>query len=476
MRLNQRLVPKQTQKLIMTQQMQQSMHILQLPLLELHPLIEQELTNNPCLEEASETSLIGESPIKKDEFSPPAEGTVQTTSEILENLKQQIKNSNSDDWQERLYTQGSPDDEYFAYKSSLITKGYSLQEDLLKQLRFIVSDPETIKIGETIIGNIDDNGYLKSSSQEMAEVLEKPITAVEKVLKIIKQLEPAGVGAEDLKECLILQLERKNLLDPATRIIIQEHLKDIGLKRYSQIAKRLQLPRAQVQEIAAVISNLDPKPGQNICKDNIQSITPDIILEKNELGYNITINHQNLPHIRTNHVYKQLLKDKNTAEEIKQYLRQKMYNATNLIRSLYQRQHTLTQVVQCIIDFQFDFLEKGVQYLTPMNLKHVAEKLKLHESTISRAVANKYIQTPFGVMPLKDFFSSGIARNDGGQNSVTHIKFEIEKLIKSESAEKPLSDQYIINLLKQKDINIARRTVAKYRRQLKILPAYLRKK
>lgn len=478
MRLKQQLAPKLVQKLIMTQQMQQSMQVLQLPILELKSIIEQELTNNPCLEDATiEQGIDQAEPNKKEEFSPADEPEIRSASSILENTNKQSDSIDEENWHENFYEQMPvPNEEFFTYKTSLITKGASLQEDLLKQLKLYTIEPDIIKIGEVIIGNIDDNGYLKATLEEIAASMQKNVPEVEAALKIVQQLEPAGIAARDLKECLLLQLERKNALDDITRRIIMGYLEELGKKRFSQVAKTMQITLSKVKKIADIIAGLDPKPGRNISKEDIPSITPDIVLEKTDEGYNIIINNQSIPHIRVNQLYKKILQDKTTDDKTKDFLKQKMYAATGLIRSLYLRQQTLVSVVQCIINVQHDFLEKGMEYLKPMSLKQVAVKINMHESTISRAVANKYIQTGYGVIALKSFFSTSLARDDGESDSAASIKFEIERLISSEPKENPLSDQEIISALKQKGITLARRTVAKYRQQLKILPTYLRKK
>ncbi|MEA3347355.1 MAG: RNA polymerase factor sigma-54, partial [Candidatus Auribacterota bacterium] len=360
------------------------------------------------------------------------------------------------------------------FQETLITKSSTLQEELMRQYRLANINSEDLDVAEQIIGNIAENGYLAASIEEIAQSTGFTQELIQSVLEKVQSLEPAGVAARDLNECLLLQLKRRGKENSTEAIIIKNFLNELAAKKYNLISKELKISLAQVKKYVLNISNLDPKPCRNYATGALR-IVPDVILEKTPTGYEIIINAKNLPQLSISQVYKKILKDKNCPEEAMKFIKEKLKNAQNLISGLSQRNQTLERVTKCIISYQGEFIEKGIFNLKPLTLKEVAKKLQVHPSTISRTVANKYIQTPYGTFALKNFFSQAIV-SESGTLSNQKIKATLEELIKTEPQDKPYSDQEIEKILRSKSMNISRRTVTKYRNALKISPAHLRRK
>jgi len=462
MALKQRLIQKQLQKMIMSMKMQQSMHILQLPIVELNQLIAQEIATNPVLEtEIDKSTQSPDSPQIRDVKDMDFE-------------REWVNNDNV--WFSEFFdkSQVARSIEKHNFQETLITKPSTLLEELMQQFRLMNDSKQDQLIAEQIIGNIAENGFLVTSPEEIAQTLEIDVDQVEAVLKIIQSLEPAGVGARDLKECLILQLNRQGKENSKEAQIVAGFLPELASKKYAKISRELKIPLALIKKYAKKISQLDPKPCRNFATESLR-IVPDVILEKTPEGYEITINSKNLPRLSISQLYKKMLKDKSCPEETLKFIKEKFKNAQNLISGLTQRQITLQRVTRCVIDYQIDFIDKGITTLKPLTLKEVAEKLEVHPSTISRTVANKYIQTPYGTFALKKFFSQAIASADGDLSN-QKIKATIDEMIKKEPENSPYSDQEIVKLLKEKGMSISRRTVTKYRNALKIPPAHLRRK
>lgn len=474
MALKQRLLQKQVQKMIMSAKMQQSMHILQLPIVELDQLIAEELASNPVIEQ--------EAP--KNSEDPQSTEIQRTSSSADGDLTSKDKNElqlehdwldNDNVWFSDFFDRSSIKQamDKHNYQETLITKSTSLHEDLIQQFRIINDNPQDIVIAEEIIGNIADNGYLVTQIEEIAQQLQCPKERIEQVLIQVQNLDPAGVGARDLKECLLIQLRRQGKGNSNEALIIDEFLSELASKKYSKISKALKITQNQVKKYAKKISELDPKPCRNYSTEALR-IIPDVILEKTPTGYEIIINSKNLPKLTISQLYKKMLKNKSCSEETFNFIREKLKNAQNLINGLNQRQQTLQRVTEYIIGYQEDFIEKGIFNLLPLTLKEVAEKLSVHPSTISRTIANKYIQTPFGTFALKKLFSQAIEAEEGILSN-QKIKATIDELIKTEPTSAPYSDQKIVKILKEKGIKISRRTVTKYRNELKIPPTHLRK-
>jgi len=462
--LKQELSLKQTQKLVMTPQMQQSIYMLQMPLLELKETIEQELVENPMLELVKETETVN------------VEDSIDT--DIKEELEQFAKLDR--DWQEYYSQAHEKEDtrgkqEKRDYAETLITNSSGLREHLFKQLHLVKLSDDDYKIGEIIINEINDDGYLQSSVNELASITNVPPKSIEKILGIIQQFDPAGVGARTIDECLLIQIKSMDKENTYNQKIVKYHLGDIGKKSYKSIAKDLNISERKVIKEARLICSLEPKPGRKYNPVQIKYITPDVTLKKvtEEDEYTIIINNEELPMIRINPLYRKLAQSCGE-EKAKRFLLEKFKSAIWLLKSIKQRHATISKVTKYIIKYQKEFLEKGLSHLKPLILREIADALKMHQSTISRAISNKYIQTPHGLLPFKYFFSGAVSMSNDSASS-TYIKSKIRHLIENENRKKPISDQKTADKLNTSGIDIARRTVAKYRESLNILPSSLRK-
>jgi len=418
-------------------ELRQSLKILTLPLLDLKTAIQEELTNNPLLEET---------PPKN---TPTTEARLSSSS---------APGTNSD------------------LTLSLAARKPSLQDILLRQLGMFSDTDEELHIGQEIIGNIDDNGYLKTTTEDIAATLKAPLEKVESVHKLILHFDPPGVAARNLAECLLTQLELANETDPLLKKLIQDYLDDIAKKNYSHIAKSLKEPLEKIEFLIKQILRLDPKPGRNYSSENIQHIVPDIIIDDKGEEFDISINNEDIPTLNVNKDYRKMLKANNLDPQTKEFLTQKLHNALELLRSIYKRQRTLRKVVDIVVETQPEAMRSGLSHLVPMTFREIAERLSMHESTISRTVMNKYMQLPWGVVALKDFFTSSIQDKNGDSISSSHIKGLIKELIEKEDKKHSLSDADIAKILTgEKNLNISRRTVAKYREELRILSSTFRR-
>jgi RNA polymerase sigma-54 factor len=328
-------------------------------------------------------------------------------------------------------------------------------------------------IGEAIIGNLDDDGLLKADLPELAEQLGVTLDQVEKVLALVQGFDPTGVAARDLRECLLLQLRADPAPDEVAIDIIEHHLEDLERRRYADIAKALKLPLDRIMESVEWIQGLEPKPGRPFGGGDTRYIAPDVTIQKVDDDYIVVLNEEGIPRLRVNSLYRTLLRG--SAGEDKQFVEQKLRSAVWLIKSVEQRQRTLRKVSQSLVKFQRDFLDKGLMFLKPLALRDVGEDIGMHESTISRVTTNKYVQTPQGLFELKYFFHSGIASTNGEVKSSVSVKKMIQDMIAAEEATAPLSDQDIAKNLHDQGLTIARRTVAKYREELGILPSHQRR-
>ncbi len=418
-------------------ELRQSLKILTLPLLDLKTAIQEELTNNPLLEEV------------------PTKNTLTTEARLSSSS---APGTNSD------------------LTLSLAARKPSLQDILLRQLGMFSDTDEELHIGQEIIGNIDDNGYLKTTTEDIANTLKVPLEKVESTHKLILHFDPPGVAARNLAECLLTQLELANETDPLLKIIVEHHLDDIAKKNYSHIAKSLKEPLEKIEFLIKQILRLDPKPGRNYSSENIQHIIPDIIINDNGDEFDISINNEDIPTLNVNKDYRKMLKDQTLDPKTKEFLTQKLHNALELLRSIYKRQRTLRKVVDIVAEAQPEAMRSGLTHLVPMTFREIAERLEMHESTISRTVMNKYMQLPWGVVALRDFFTSSIQDKNGDGVSSSHIKGLIKELIEKEDKKHPLSDADIAKILtSEKNLNISRRTVAKYREELRILSSTFRR-
>jgi RNA polymerase sigma-54 factor len=472
MELQPKLHMKQTQQLIMTPRLQQALKLLQLPTMELEQILKQEVLLNPMLEmvdEYEEKQEIDESGEENDSDTPESEAEEQTKEDPLEEYFEKFDDPDT------YYSKEEREEKEHYERTPVYIPQF--QESLLSQLRMTSLNEEELMIGDYIIGNLDDSGYLLCCTvQDIAEDLDVDESMVEKVLEVIQNFEPSGVGARNLRECLLIQLRKKGFEGSLPWILVSDHFEEIEKNRYSQLIKTLKTTSEEMSEARDIIRNLNPKPGESDASGENRYVIPDLIVERIEDNYIVYLNDKNVPRLQVNRAYKSLLKSPNNSnDDTRAYLNEKFQSAKWLIKTIEQRRQTMLKVMNYIVKHQQDFFEKGINYLRPLTLAEVADSIGMHESTVSRVTNNKYVQTPRGVFELKFFFSSSINTQDGNAIAARSAKQRILDLIQSEDPKKPYSDQEIVKALKKEGIVIARRTVAKYRDQLKILPARLRK-
>ena len=493
---------KLMQKLVMTPQLQQAIKLLQLSRLELTDVIRSEMQENPTLEEVAEGAAPEEQ--KGDGEAKEPEGP--------EELKGEGDGIQEMDWAQYLESYSTPttrvtyeDEDRQSFESTL-TKQRSLIDHLEWQLRLSNMDDREMIVGANIIGNIDEDGYLQATVDEIASQCEEESDFVEAVLKKIQGFDPIGVAARTPQECLLIQvrkLEQATLDEIAAQYeedpaLVEEVLKKneeiesggsvveriltdfiplLEKKKFSAIAKELHISMEDVFAAIKIIAGLEPKPGRAFGGGETQYITPDIYIYKVGNDFEIVQNEDGLPKLRVSKYYQDILSDGSAATEAtREYVKEKLRNAQWLINSINQRQRTIYKVTKSIIKFQREFLEKGLKCLRPLVLRDVAEDINMHESTISRVTTNKYVHTPQGIFELKFFFKSKVHSMNGQEISSESVKEKIRQIIANEDSNKPISDQAIVALLRRNDIDIARRTVAKYRENMKILPSTKRKK
>ena len=499
-----RLDLRLSQKLVMTPQLQQAIKLLQLSRLELQQNLQQQLVENPLLEDQAlesqeeETTNTEEGSERVKEVEGEADGSadaddVQPAIKESEPLtSEEWDNILGNDWRPAQRDQiGAGDEEFPSYEQTL-TKPTSLEEHLDWQLRLSSLEGADRDIGRLIIGNLDEDGYLRVPLAELIEDAHCPCEQLESVLRKIQTFDPPGVAAHDLTECLLIQLrliqhDEAGLEKPlpsevsmeVVSAIIHNHLIDLQKKRYQVVAKALAVTLDEVYEAVHVIEGLEPKPGRPFSMDSNSIIIPDVYVVKHEGEWVVLLNEDGLPRLRISPYYRRLLTHSGEdAGTTKTYLEEKLKGAQWIIRSIDQRNKTIVKVVTSLIKFQEAFLEKGIQYLRPLVLKQVAEDVGMHESTISRVTTNKYVHCPQGILELKFFFNAGIQRADnrGEDMSSVTVRELIREMVAQEESANPLKDQEIVSRLKQKNILIARRTVAKYRAELHIASASQRKR
>jgi RNA polymerase sigma-54 factor len=464
MALESRLELRLSQKLILTPQLQQAIKLLQLPHLELSEFLSQELIENPFLEESVE-----EIPVEELTQEEKESVEIEEAQEDAEAPLEKLMNFTVDEYfEERGYdgkdlgyfnpgTVSPPSFEQF------LTRGPDLYDHLLWQLRFS-NDPESIrKIGEVIIGNIDENGYLRASIEEIIDGTKTQREPVEKALSLIQGFDPIGVGARNVMECLLLQLKALNLGGTLVEKIIINNMDELEKRKYPQIAQQYNLPLKDIMSAVKIIEGLEPKPGRNFSNYNTNYVVPDVFLVKTADGYQIILNDEGLPRLRVSSFYKKLIQQNNAvSKEDKQFLVEKLRSAVGLLKSLDQRDRTIYRVTESLLSLQTEFFDKGIKYLKPLTLRDVASVLNMHESTISRVTSSKYLSCEHGTFCFRFLFSSALQSGMGSVSS-TSVKDIIKKIVIEEDSQKPLSDQNIGEMLKKNGIIIARRTVAKYR-------------
>jgi RNA polymerase sigma-54 factor len=460
------------QQLIMTPQLQQAIKLLQLSRLELLETVHTELQTNPVLEEHTSEGGDDEKELVKDSDSEPNLAEVDVQEKMREDM----------DWESYLseYNKGWAESPYEAREApsfeNVTASKPSLQSHLMWQLNMTrVSEPLK-EIAVHIIGNLDDDGYLTASVEELAETTHRPVEDVLETLSTVQNFDPVGVAARDTRECLLIQARFQNFGGTLIERILLDHMDKLENKKYDLLSKSLSVPLEEVLDAVSTITTFEPKPGRQYSDEETIYISPDIYVFKVGDEYEIVLNEDGLPKLKINAYYRDILTSKEALEDgTKQYIQDKLKSAAWLIKSIHQRQRTIYRVTSSIVHFQREFLDKGITHLKPLVLRHVAEDIQMHESTISRVTTNKYVHTPQGVFELKYFFNSAIQCLDGESVSSETVKDHLKNIIKSENRTRPYSDQEIADMLKQHNVDVARRTVAKYREALGILPSRKRK-
>ncbi|MDA7521347.1 RNA polymerase factor sigma-54 [Verrucomicrobia bacterium] len=485
-----------SQKMALSQmlapQLQQSLALLQAPMLELKALVNQELEQNPVLEELIEQELKSkdsssdtESDSSKDageSFSDSDNSNdSRDTSEEWESQIEKLSQLDQE-WRDYFSETALPvkrhskeDDERRQHMFDSLTTTTSLQETLREQVRLSDLSPDQHQIADLLIGNIDEKGYLNASIDELVFSTNTPKETIQVILELIQTFEPAGVAAIDLRECLMLQLERAEREMTLEYRILDRCFKLLGKRKFPEIARDLGVSLEHVVEATEHISRLNPRPGNAYLNDGETYVSPEVFITKTGDEYVVSTNNDHIPRIRISNTYKDLLSQTGSASDLKEYIREKIRSGKFLIKSIDQRQQTISNIAKEIVRRQNEFFDNGIAHLKPMTMMQVAEKVGVHETTVSRAVSGKYLQCAQGIFEMKFFFTSGIQTSSGTDISNATVKDIIQDMVRSEAPSKPLSDDQIVKNLLQKEIKIARRTVAKYRNELNILPSHLRK-
>jgi len=474
-----------SQQLRINPRLYQAMDLLYMPLLDLQQHLKQELLGNPFLE-----------------LVEPEEETEVPLAEEAKEDKKEAEANDEPNWEEILLDDGSdssapPRDmsEAREYVEPVPVESKDLSDYLRDQMRLLDLTPRQQLLAEEFIGNIAEDGYLGATLEEIVrganQLLEEhaaeseqdvqpqlfTTSEAEEMLRIIQKLDPPGVGARDLRECLLLQLEARAETDTLAYRLVRDAFDDLKAHRWSDLGKRFGLDATEVQKVADELAKLDPKPGLQHSAANDAYIIPDLVVEKIDGEYKVFLNDAGLPRLRISKTYQDIARDKKKFQgENKDFINQRMNSAHWMIQAIEQRRQTMLKVMNFIVDRQRDFFEKGVEYLKPLTLREVADVINMHESTVSRVTNEKYVQTPRGLLPLKFFFSSGLSTTTGEDASARAIRAQIQKMVGDEDPKNPLTDQQIVEMFAQRGVKIARRTVAKYRDQLSILPARMRKR
>jgi len=443
-------------------QLIQSLKLLQMPLLKLEQLLRQELAINPLLEEVEALEDIETPPSEEETEIDPQLGKIDWGEYLGEESEFRVRGEKEEQEDKRE-------------RPTVVEK--TLGEYLMEQLNFNKLSEDEHRIGEYIIGNIDENGYLSCSLEEIIEALKVDPEVAKKVLKLIQSFDPLGVGARDLRESLLIQLKVRGLEQSLAYRIVDQYLNELDKKSLTQLARSSGAEFEEVQKAMDVIRTLSPKPAAGRFVNAAFPLVPDLIVEKVGNEFLVFHNDKNIPRMRVNPAYKELLRKNNlTSSETKDYVKKKLEQARWLLNAINQRRSTMVNVMGSIIEEQKEFFEKGPEYLKPLTMEAIANRLNMNVATVSRVSNDKYVQTPHGLFEIRYFFNSGLTKDDGQEISKRHIKSMLELIIKEESPATPLSDREIHTLLKKRGINLARRTVTKYREELKLLPARFRKR
>jgi RNA polymerase sigma-54 factor len=466
--LRQSLDLRLSQRLALTPSLLQKIELLQLNKLELQEMLNQELMENPILEEVVEQ----EQPSENNLEEKATEDAAQPESKLAKGEKDSFDEIDFryffDEYLDTGYKNREFEDTEKPTFETFLSNPVSLEEHLNWQLGLSDTKPAIAEIAKQIIGNLNEDGYLIIGLEELCEIAKCTMEAAGEALNIVQAMDPLGVGARDLRECLSLQLQSLDLTDTLAYRIVQEYLPFIESHKFKEIAARTETSFEEVLHAVDCIKHLIPKPGLKFSSQKATYVQPEVTIAKVDDEFVILLNDEGMPQLRLNAGYKELLKSNGESSETKSFLREKFRSAIDLLRSVNQRKQTIVKVCTCIINRQKEFLEKGPSHLHPMLIKDVASEMGVHSSTISRVVTNKYVDTPQGVMELRKFFTMGVENPDGEELSIVQVKLKIKKMIEEENKTKPYSDNQIGQMLRRDNIFIMRRTVAKYREQMQI--------
>ena len=493
---NQDLRQRQSQSLVLAPQLRQSLKILQVAALDLRSVIQEELESNPTLEDvssdtdsldaAADTSMDnspgGEADEGSDASPPPADDLPSDGPESLDFSKEfDVLTKLGDDWRDYL-SEGSGSQPYTSedaerrqhFFDSLVAET-SLQEHLLRQAELLDVSDEVQAALRHLVGGLDERGFLTQTPSEAALQAGLPLDAAQEAARLLKTFEPAGIGAEDLGECLLLQLRAKGRGDSLAARIVRDHFDLLTRRRIPEIARKTGVHVDDVQDAIEEIGRLDPAPGRKFADDSNRVVVPDVAVEKDGDEWKIHLNNDYIPRLRISNTYKEMIARGALTKNERDYLRERMRSGKFIINSIEQRQQTIERITREILRVQRDFFEEGVHKLRPLTMTQIADAVGVHETTVSRAIANKYIRTPHGVFEMKFFFTPGYENSTGEAVSNKSVKEMINELVALEDKRRPLSDQELVTKLQEKGIKIARRTVAKYREELGLLPSNLRR-
>lgn len=462
----------QRQSQILAPQLRASLELLQVATLELRTLVQQEMEQNPTLEEQpmemDQIEIEPEKPEKTEEdeaFDQEFDKLAKLDDEWRDYFNQQSGGSG--------FSKEAAEKRQFLFDS--LTQPESLQQHLMNQLTLATQNEADRQIGELLIGSINDEGFLTSTVEELAETTGFSVDQLRGMLAMIQEFDPIGVGARDLRECLLMQLRRLGKEDSLASDIVRDHLDALGTRKFAEIARLLKTNVDAVHEAAKFVATLEPKPGRAFMAEEPSYVLPEVSIVSNGDEYVILMNNEQIPHLHISEHYKQLMADESTKSDVKNYIREKVRAGMFLIKSIGQRQQTIYNIAREIVKVQREFFDHGITHLRPLTMNEVALVLGIHETTVSRALANKYVSTPRGTFEMKYFFTPGYKNADGQSVSNKTIKDAIAQLVENEDPAAPLSDDAMAKMLKEKGTTVARRTIAKYRDELKILPSHLRR-
>jgi len=483
---SQDLRQRQTQSLVLAPQLRQSLKILQVAALDLRSVIQEELQSNPALEELPMEGVSldreREAEQESDSGQPAESADSPTNGEEMDFSKEfEILTKLDQDWRDHLSSAGgaqpftSEDAEKRQHLFDSLVSETSLQDHLLQQAEFGDLRPETLEALRYLVGSLDDRGFLTQSPSDVALQAGLPLDAVQEAAALLKSFDPPGIGAATMEECLLIQLAAKGRAESMAARIVRDHFDLLSRRRIPEIARKIGALPDDVQSAIEEIGALDPAPGRRFAEDSNRVVVPDVVVERDGDRWNVTLNSDYIPRLRISNTYREMIAKGTLSRQERDYLRERIRSGKFLINSIDQRQQTIERITRELVRVQEAFFEHGVSQLKPLTMTQVADAVGVHETTVSRAIANKYIRTPHGVFEMKFFFTPGYQAESGASVSNKSVKEMIADLIAAEDRSKPHSDQQLVALLGEKGIPIARRTVAKYREELGILPSNLRR-